>query len=201
MQIIYGTGNMAKVKHMQSMLQNTGIDIIGIKEVLSEVPHVDESGNDPLENAYIKACTYYEILRRPVFSCDSGLYIEGLEDRRQPGVHVRNINGKTLTDEEMIEHYSGLARQLGGSCIAQYRNAICLITGSGRIIKYMGEDIFGERFIITTAPHKNRNEGYPLDSLSIDMDSGKYYYDLEQKEALAWPPAGRFNNALFEDGF
>lgn len=184
---------------MQSMLHDMGIEIIGIRDILSEIPHVKEAGNDPLENAYIKACTYYEVLGQPVFSCDSGLYIKGLAASRQPGVNVRNIDGKSLTDDEMIEYYSGLAKECGGSCIAQYRNAICLITGRGRIIKYMGEDIFGEGFIITSVPHKKRNEGYPLDSLSVDIDSGKYYYDLEHIKASSMTSGFRafFKNALF----
>ena len=31
-------------------------------------------------------------------------------------------------------------------------------------------------------PHSKRVEGFPLDSLSIDIASGKYYYDLEVKD-------------------
>lgn len=31
-------------------------------------------------------------------------------------------------------------------------------------------------------PHIKRVEGFPLDSLSIDVDSGKYHYDLEVKD-------------------
>lgn len=197
MQVIYGTGNIAKLDFMRSMLSGTGIEIIGIKEIISELPEVDETGNDPLENAFIKASAYYELLRRPVFSCDSGLYIDKLDKSRQPGVNVRTVNGKYLSDEEMISYYSGLAEQCGGRCTAQYKNAICLITGN-RIIKYMGDDISGDRFIITTIPHKKRKEGFPLDSLSIDIQSGKYYYDLEETSAFGMTSGFRafFKNAL-----
>ena len=40
---------------------------------------------DPLENARQKALAYYRICGQPVFSQDSGLYIEGLPKERQPG--------------------------------------------------------------------------------------------------------------------
>ena len=33
-----------------------------------------------------------------------------------------------------------------------------------------------------TGRYRNRVEGFPLDSLSIDIASGKYYYDLEVKD-------------------
>lgn len=39
-----------------------------------------------------------------------------------------------------------------------------------------------ERFLITSKPHPIRKPGFPLDSLSVDMKTGKYYYDnLEEK--------------------
>lgn len=39
-----------------------------------------------------------------------------------------------------------------------------------------------EPFIITSKPHGKRIKGFPLDSLSIDIRTGKYYYDLEDIE-------------------
>ena len=39
-----------------------------------------------------------------------------------------------------------------------------------------------EPFILTAIPHTKRVEGFPLDSLSIDIATGKYYYDLDVKE-------------------
>ena len=45
---------------------------------------------------------------------DNNLYIEGLPDEKQPGTHVRRINGKELNDEEMIEYYSKLGNEYGG---------------------------------------------------------------------------------------
>lgn len=35
---------------------------------------------------------------------------------------------------------------------------------------------------MVTEPHEKRVEGFPLDSLSIDIETGKYYYDLEVKD-------------------
>lgn len=39
-----------------------------------------------------------------------------------------------------------------------------------------------EPFILVAEPHAKRVEGFPLDSLSIDIGTGKYYYDLEVKD-------------------
>ncbi|PKM63250.1 MAG: hypothetical protein CVU97_01105 [Firmicutes bacterium HGW-Firmicutes-21] len=183
MTLLYGTGNQAKVEHMNSMLENTDIKIIGLDDLNTVVPKVDETGNDPLENAYIKAMAYYNSFKVPVFSCDSGLYIEGLEDSLQPGVHVRNIGGNYLNDDGMITYYSSLAQNMGGQCFAQYKNAICLIFNESLIFKHMGDDISGNRFIITAKPHPKRRVGFPLDSLTVHIESGKYYYDMEENRS------------------
>ena len=65
------------------------------------------------ENARQKALAYYRICGQPVFSQDSGLYIEGLPKERQPGVHVRRVNGVNLTDEQMRKYYKKIAAELG----------------------------------------------------------------------------------------
>lgn len=181
MRFIYGTGNEAKIQMMKEMLSPLQIEIVGIKSLINEIPEIDESGNNPLENAIIKAKTYYDILQAPVFSCDSGLFIDELDETHQPGVHVRNINGKCLSDDEMIEYYSSIAKKCGSSCHAIYRNAICLVYDNKHIFKHIGDDISGEKFIITSTPHKKRINGFPLDSLSVHIDSGKYYFDLDKK--------------------
>lgn len=200
MHLIYGTGNQAKLQSMQEMLSSLPLEIVGIKSVLDEIPEVNESGNNPLENAELKATEYYKMLKVPVFSCDSGLFIQELEDALQPGVHVRNVNGKYLTDDEMIEHYSALAQRCGGACHAVYRNAICFIYDEHHTYQYMGEDISGESFLISSIPHPQRRKGFPLDSLAIHINSGKYYFDLKEKRSSSTEPGfQKFFSRVLED--
>ncbi|MBS5822838.1 MAG: hypothetical protein KID00_03090 [Clostridium argentinense] len=182
MKLLYGTSNPAKLLHMKNVLEGLDIEVIGLKDVDLKFDEIDESGNEPLENARIKALAYYRVYRRPVFSCDSGLYIEGLSKENQPGVHVRRVNGKSLNDEEMIDYYSFLAKKLGGQAKARYKNVICLVIDDKNIFEYDGEDIGTGSFIISSKPHKKRNEGFPLDSLSVDIESNRYYIDMENNK-------------------
>lgn len=181
MKILYGTGNSAKLSHMRKRLEPLGLQIVGLSDLKVEIPRVEETGNSPLENARIKALAYYKAFKLPVFSCDSGLYFSGLPKELQPGVHVRNINNKCLTDEEMIEYYSSLAEKYG-DLEARYKNAICLVMKEDEIYESMAEDLSGEKFIITCKPHEKREQGFPLDSLSIHIPTGKYYYDIDNIE-------------------
>ncbi|MBN1778303.1 MAG: hypothetical protein JW811_09295 [Clostridiales bacterium] len=188
MRLIYGTGNPAKLRHMKDMLAPLPLEIAGINTVIGEVPGIDEIGNDPLENATIKAAAYYDILHQPVFSCDSGLYIEELDDVRQPGVHVRTVNGNKMTDDEMIAYYAAIARECGGRCHAVYRNAVYLKIDENHVYQSMGDELAGDPFILSAVPHPKRRDGFPLDSLSVEIVSGKYYYNLDARRVSSTTP-------------
>jgi len=115
-----------------------------------------------------------------VFSCDSGLYIDGLDDLRQPGINIRGQDDY-MDDDEAVRYYSALAAELDGSMTARYKNAIVLVLDEKTIYEYMGEDIASEPFLMISKPHKNGvvARGFPLDCLSVQIESGRYYYDIE----------------------
>lgn len=185
MKILYGTTNQGKLDSMRQAVEGLGIEIIGLNDMQTKPPKVDEAGSTALENAEIKAKACYKAYSMPVFACDSGLYFDGVEDSLQPGLHVRRVNGKELTDEEMIEYYSSLARSHGGRLTARYRNAIYLILGDDLHFSSMDDCLRGDEFILVDTPHKKRVKGFPLDSLSVDTASGKYYFDIEEPVSAA----------------
>lgn len=172
MKLLYGTGNPAKLSAMRKRLQGMGIELIGLHDLDSEIPNVPEDGQTPLENARQKALAYYNAFGIPVFSCDSGLYFDNVPEEIQPGVHVRTVHGKYLTDEEMLDYYSGLARKYG-DLTAVYKNAICLVMDGEHIYEAMEPTMESKRFVITEKQHAIRKQGFPLDSLSIDIKSGR----------------------------
>ena len=99
MKILYGTTNKAKLHVMKNAVESLDVELIGLGDMDSELPYIIENGETPLENAEIKARAYYEAFHIPVFSCDSGLYFDELKEDEQPGLHVRRVNGKELTDD------------------------------------------------------------------------------------------------------
>lgn len=195
MKLLYGTGNRAKLSVMRSRLKQLDIELIGLDDLRAEgktIPQVVEDGKSPLENARLKATAYYEAFHVPVFSCDSGLYFDNVPEAIQPGVYVRNVNGKCLTDDEMIDYYSGLVK-IYGNLVARYRNAICFVQDDTHIYEAMEPSMESEKFILTDRPHSIvRKKGFPLDSISLDIKTNKYYYDL---------PTNRLEQVAVEDGF
>lgn len=181
MQILYGTTNQAKLDSMRRITKTLGLEIIGLNDLNRPLPQINENGKSPLENAAIKAKAYYEAFGMPVFSCDSGLYFDDLEDALQPGTHIRRVNGKELTDEEMTAYYADLARKYNDRLIGRYRNAVCLILDEKTVFQSMDEMLATEPFILISEPHAKRVQGFPLDCLSVDIATGKYYYDLPDR--------------------
>lgn len=182
MKILYGTTNKGKLQAMINGLKGLNIELVSLNDMVGELPSINESGKTPLENAEIKARAYYEAFHMPVFSCDSGLYFDELSEDEQPGIHVRRVNGKELTDAEMTEYYAALAHKHGGRITGRYRNAIYFILDENHHYFSMDMSIATEAFILVDKPHPKRVEGFPLDPLSIDIATGKYYHDLETKD-------------------
>ncbi|MCI9385504.1 MAG: hypothetical protein K1W36_09835 [Lachnospiraceae bacterium] len=192
MRVLYGTGNQAKLSAMQRRLSSLDIEIIGLKDLEADIPEVPEDGKTPLENARQKAYAYFDAFHIPVFSCDSGLYFDNVPDAVQPGVHVRTVNGKYLTDEEMIAYYTGMAQKYG-DLTSRYKNAICFVYDDAHRFEAMRPSMESEPFLLTSKPHSSvMNKGFPLDSLSVDIKSGKYFYDLPRQD---------MDQVAVEDGF
>lgn len=193
MKILYGTGNPAKLKYMKEGLAALNLEIIGLRDLEQPLSQVEENGSTPLQNAQIKAEAYYKAFHMPVFSCDSGLYFEEVPAERQPGVFVRRApDGHEMDDVEMTAHYAALAKEFGGRLTARYRNAICLILDETHRYLSMDDSLAGEPYILCNTPHERREKGFPLDCLSLDIATGKYYYDL---------PAGSYATEVYGEGF
>ena len=185
-ELIFGTTNQAKVLQIRGVLSPAGINIEGVADK-SILPEVVEDGKTANENARKKALVYAKALGKTVFSMDNALYINGLPDDKQPALNVRRIDGKTATtDEEMIEYYSKLIDSLGGKAEGYWEFGICIATPEGN---YKETTIKSPRNFVST-PTTNRQAGYPLESIQVDPDSGKYIADMTQEEQdLFWQKA------------
>lgn len=178
MRLLYGTYNPAKLKSMRDLLEPLGIGLIGLSELENPPEEAEENGDTPLENAIAKAIAYRDITGMTTLSVDNGLYIEGLPEAEQPGVHARRCLGKRMDDEEMIAYYAAIATRMGGQATAQYRNALCIAFADGRLVSRFDDTVASKPFYLTDKPLEERTVGFPLDSLSVDPESGEYYFHL-----------------------
>ena len=119
MKVLFATTNPAKVKKYKKALEEKGIELLTLKDLHINIK-VEETGKNAIENAYIKAKSYYEVAHIPTIGMDNCLFVEELSEEEQRGTHVRRINGKELTDEEMIEYYTNLVKKHGKKLTAKW---------------------------------------------------------------------------------
>ena len=177
MKVLFATTNPAKIKKYADKLKEKNIEILTIKDLGINLKP-EETGKNAIENAYIKAKTYYDKTKIISIGMDNNLYIEGLPEEKQPGTHVRRINGKELNDEEMIEYYSKLVNEYGGKLTAKWVYGMVIYDG-----KETNEYSWSKgHFYFIDKPCEKRNPGYPLDSISIMPECNKYFVDLTEED-------------------
>lgn len=178
MKVLFATTNPAKVKKYKEKLKEKGIELLTINDLGINL-YVDENGKNAIENATIKAKAYYEETGIISIGMDNSLFIEELPEAKQPGTHVRRINGKELNDEEMIEYYTELVKENGGRLTAKWVYGMVVYDGKETKIYTWNKSHF--YFIDTPSP--KRNPGYPLDSISIIPEcDNKYLVELTDED-------------------
>ncbi len=108
---------------------------------------------------------------------DDTLYMEGVPKDLQPGLFVRRVNGKNLTDEEMIEHYTNLVKEYGvdGRINCKWIYGLAVINEKGEEATYTwSKDDF---YMVSTKSDKI-NPGYPLNSISKYKKLDKYFTEV-----------------------
>lgn len=177
MKVLFATTNQAKIGKYKEALKEKGIELITINDLDFKI-EVNENGKNAIENAYIKAKTYYEATKIPTIGMDNCLFIEELPDDKQPGTHVRRINGKELNDEEMIEYYTEFANEYGGKLTAKWVYGMVICNEQERKEYSWSKS----NFYLVDKPCEKRNPGYPLDSISITPETNQYWLELTEEE-------------------
>lgn len=181
MKVLFATTNPAKVKKYKDLLKEKGIDLITIKDLNFKLT-IDENGKDAIENAYIKAKTYYDKTKIPTIGMDNNLFIEELAEEKQPGTHVRRVNGKELNDDEMIDYYTNLVKENGGKLTAKWVYGMVICSRKG-INKFTWSK---DHFYFVDKPCEKRNPGYPLDSMTIVPEFNKYLVELTEEDKVKY---------------
>lgn len=183
--VVFATGNQSKSKRFSERLLKKDIEVLSLKD-LQITLDVEENGENAIENARIKARACYQKTHMPTIGMDDNLYLENVPDDMQPGMFVRRVNGKTLNDDEMIEHYVGLVKQYGKNGIlnSKWIYGMVVIDENGNESTYSWSK---GNFYMTDIVSDKINPGYPLNSISKYKAVDKYFTDElteEEKELI-----------------
>ncbi len=177
--VLFATGNESKALRFKDGLLKRKIEIITINDLDKEI-EVVENGANAIENALIKARSYAKEIDIPVFAMDDNLYIENIPEDKQPGMYVRRVNGKRLTDEEMLEYYSNLAHTYAtdGKLTCRWVYGIAVINNKKESTYTWSKD----DFYLVDKPTSKIDPGYPLNSISVNKKLNKYFTDMTSED-------------------
>lgn len=177
--VLFATENESKKRRFYDGLLKDGIEVITINDIDNKIDII-EDGKDAIENALIKARAYAKVLDMPVFAMDDSLYIDNIPDDKQPGLYVRRVNGKRLSDEEMLTYYSNLAHTYGvdGKLTCRWVYGIAVINNG---IEFTYTWSKGD-FYIVDKPSNIVNPGYPLNTISVNKRLNKYFTDMTKED-------------------
>ena len=179
--IFFATENESKAERFRKKLLAKNIEIITIND-LKEKIDIEENGQNAIDNALIKARAYQKVVNLPILAMDDNLYIDNIPNDKQPGMFVRRVNGKRLTDEQMIEYYANLAKVYGdnGKLTCRWVYGIALINNNQeKTYTWSKED-----FYLVDKPSNKINPGYPLNSISVNKKLNKYFTDITDDEKM-----------------
>lgn len=128
--IIFATGNAGKVKEIRMIMEDTGMEVISMKEAGISVD-IEEDGTTYEENALLKARAVAAHTNDIVMADDSGLEIDYLN--KEPGVYSARYMGEDtsyhIKNNNLIERLDGVPDE---QRTARFVCAIAAVLPDGR---------------------------------------------------------------------
>jgi XTP/dITP diphosphohydrolase len=94
--ILLATENPGKIRELAAILQPLNLKLLTLADLGGRIPPPQETGEDFLANALIKAQYYAAQSGHPALADDSGLMVQALGGA--PGVHSARYGGENLSD-------------------------------------------------------------------------------------------------------
>ncbi len=128
--LIFATGNKDKMREIREILQDTGLEVLSMKEAGVPVS-VEENGTTFEENALIKARALCKAINEITAADDSGLEIDYLN--KEPGVYSARYMGEDtsyhIKNASLIERLSGVPDE---KRTARFVCAVAVVFPDGR---------------------------------------------------------------------
>ena len=153
--IVLASGNAGKVRELNRLLGNYGIDVVPQTEF--DVPEAIEDGLSFVENAIIKARNAAKHSGLPAISDDSGIEVDALN--HAPGIYSARYSGEDANDrknnEKMLQELQGVPE---AERTARYQCVMVYMRDADDPTPVIGQGSFEGR--ILNAPRGEGGFGY-----------------------------------------
>lgn len=135
MKFVLASQNKGKLKEMQAVLGELGVEVV-LQSQLGVRVDVEETGETFAENALLKAEAVCRVSGLPAIADDSGLCVDALSGA--PGVYTARYGGEGLDDEG---RYRLLLRNMQGLSprTCHFRSAIACAFPDGAVLRAEGQ--------------------------------------------------------------
>ncbi|MBN2826756.1 MAG: hypothetical protein JXQ26_02140 [Tissierellales bacterium] len=179
--LLIGTGNKARLAYVQGILEDLNLELVDLNDVNIDF-RVEENGETPEENSLEKALGYHRISGLPTLSIDTGLYLDRFPKDRQPGLYVKRLgdDDAEASDEEMLDYYRAEIEACGGSSDGYWEIGMALVYSEHEVYS----TIYRRNTTFTSVKSEAYTEHEPLNSIQLDLRTGKYVSELTVKEKI-----------------
>jgi len=189
--IVFATGNKGKVKEIQMILADLGVEVTTMKEEGIFVD-VEENGTTYEENAMIKAREVAKYTDAIVMADDSGLEIDYLN--KEPGIYSARYMGEDtsyrIKNNNLIERLTGVPDE---KRTARFVCAIAAVLPDGRELTARG-------VIEGRIGYEERGEnGFGYDPIFYVPEFGKTTAELTEEEKNMVSHRGRALKIIKEE--
>lgn len=181
--LLIATTNSGKVAELAALLADLPYMIVGLADLPSRYPDVDETGATFSENALLKAGYYYAQTGLLTLADDSGLEVEALGGR--PGVYSARYAGVGASDAEKVAKL--LAELHDAPPAKRTAQFVCVLALVGSGVR----ETFSGECVGTIADQPRGTGGFGYDPIFVEPDSGRTFAELSRGEKSRVSHRGR----------
>lgn len=177
--ILIATQNPAKRKRYQRLLTPYAREVFSLVDfTITDKPQ--EKGETAEANATIKAKFYSNLSQLPVLSEDEALYVDFLPPGKQPGVHVRRIEGREeASDEKLLQYWEEVISNVPENNRTGHWHIAYALAKPNRGLSVVSLD---HPIVFFSPSSKVRLPGWPMSSLEGPTSFNKPHSELTTEE-------------------
>lgn len=193
-QLFLGTLNPVKVAIVRAAISDWPTITLRTPADLGINLEIEETGQTTLQNAEIKARAYCDRTQLPTLAIDGGLWIERFPPEKQPGTRVRRIRPAAAdTDEaDVLAYYIRELAAVGGESRCTWEGSLALAWPDQRLVT----ETYRIASLLTVQARGKAVPGIALAPITVDLETGKYYSEMDWQERPDVARIRRFLSSL-----